>query len=238
MQHSIRLTLAFASVSLAVAAHAATDTGSIVVTVDGMENGKPIPATQALCTPAADGKSSKVPMPLRPTVHWSGVPKQASSLAIFMMDPDVPADFTDVGKEGKTLPGDAKRQDFFHYGLVHLPASVTSLAGAESRDTPKTGVELVNDLGINGYISPETAYGGPCPPWNDKRIHHYHFIVLALDKDAPIDGPAEADCNAPACRSDTAKNSFDRLMASPHVLAKGIAIGTYTLNADLRAAVK
>jgi phosphatidylethanolamine-binding protein (PEBP) family uncharacterized protein len=233
MRRLTRFSLACACAGFAASAFAAADRGSIRVTVDGLTDGKPIPATHALCTPTADGKSDKVATPLRPTLTWSGVPKDAATLAIFMMDPDVPADFTDAGKEGKTLPEDSKRQDFFHYGLVNLPASVTSLSGAESRDTPRPGTELVNDLGINGYISPETAYGGPCPPWNDERLHHYHFIVLALDKNAPIDAPSEADCNAPACRADTAKNTFNRLIGSPHVLAKGVAIGTYTLNKEL-----
>jgi phosphatidylethanolamine-binding protein (PEBP) family uncharacterized protein len=30
----------------------------------------------------------------------------------------------------------------------------------------------------------QSNYGGydaPCPPWNDARLHHYHFIVYAID---------------------------------------------------------
>jgi phosphatidylethanolamine-binding protein (PEBP) family uncharacterized protein len=238
MHFSIRLTLACACAGIAFYAQAAADKGDIRVNIDGVEHEKPIPVAQALCTPTADGKSNKVATPLRPTMRWSGVPKDAATLAVFMMDPDVPADFTDAGKEGKILPSDAKRQDFFHYGLVNLPASVTSIAGAESRDTPRTGTELVNDLGINGYISPKTAYGGPCPPWNDARVHHYHFIVLALDKDAPIAAPAAKECATPSCQPDTAKNTFNRLISSPHVLAKGVTIGTYTLNPNSSGAAK
>ena len=25
------------------------------------------------------------------------------------------------------------------------------------------------------------GYDGPCPPWNDEIVHHYHFTVYALD---------------------------------------------------------
>ena len=24
------------------------------------------------------------------------------------------------------------------------------------------------------------GYDGPCPPWNDENLHHYHFSVYAL----------------------------------------------------------
>jgi phosphatidylethanolamine-binding protein (PEBP) family uncharacterized protein len=238
MRFPIRLALAFATAGIAVCAQATADKGTIRVHVDGVKHGKPIPAAQGLCISTADGKSDKVPVPLRPAMHWSGVPKEAASLAIFMMDPDVPADFTDAGKDGKTLANDAPRQDFYHYGLVNLDPSMISLPGGKSQVAPSNGRELVNDLGLNGYVSPKTAYGGPCPPWNDERVHHYHFIVLALDKDAPIEAATAADCTAPSCQSDTAKNTFDRLINSPHVLAKGVTVGTYTLNARLREATK
>ena len=25
------------------------------------------------------------------------------------------------------------------------------------------------------------GYDGPCPPWNDSIMHHFHFTVFALD---------------------------------------------------------
>ena len=28
------------------------------------------------------------------------------------------------------------------------------------------------------------GYDGPCPPWNDERVHHYITTVYALDLDA------------------------------------------------------
>jgi phosphatidylethanolamine-binding protein (PEBP) family uncharacterized protein len=39
------------------------------------------------------------------------------------------------------------------------------------------------------------GYDGPCPPWNDENVHHYHFTVYALSVKslglpADFDGPA------------------------------------------------
>jgi phosphatidylethanolamine-binding protein (PEBP) family uncharacterized protein len=205
---------------------AADDTvhGTMSIAVEGVISGQPIPASQALCVATKDGKSKPVTRILRPTIRWSGAPEGTESIALFMMDPDVPADFTDAGQEGKILAVDSERQDFYHYGIVHLPADATQLLGGVATRTPTVGMELLNDLGIHGYVSPKTAYGGPCPPWNDARLHHYHFIVLALD--------AEAFANAD--EDATARDTFHRLMESPHVLASGTIVGTYTLNPDLR----
>jgi phosphatidylethanolamine-binding protein (PEBP) family uncharacterized protein len=33
------------------------------------------------------------------------------------------------------------------------------------------------------------GYDGPCPPWNDERMHHYIFTIYALDIDKS--GPAD-----------------------------------------------
>ena len=209
---------------------------NLTVSVDGITPGKPIPATQALCLPTPDGKSDKTGQNIRPEIRWSGAPTGTASFAVFMMDPDVPADFTDAGKDGKIIATKAKRQDFFHYGVVSIPATATTLAGSLTNKSADMGTELVNDLGINHYVDPATAFGGPCPPWNDARIHHYHFMVLALDADADalINAPSAVDCTDPACRADTAKATFSRLITSTHVLAKGAVVGTYSLNPHVK----
>ena len=34
------------------------------------------------------------------------------------------------------------------------------------------------------------GYDGPCPPWNDKLLHHYQFSLFAIDlARCPVDGP-------------------------------------------------
>lgn len=69
----------------------------------------------------------------------------------------------------------------------------------------------------------EGAYGGydgPRPPWNDERIHHYHFRVYALD--VPTLGLRGEFGGAEAM--DTLEG---------HVLDWSEVVGTYTLNPDL-----
>lgn len=205
-------------------AHAAPTGFSI--TVDGLEAGRAIAAPQALCVPTADGKSEPIPDVTRPTIRWNGAPKGTKSFAVFMMDPDVPADFTDAGKEGKIIAENAKRQDFFHWGVVDIAADVTTIQGGLAKLPLASGCELPNDLGAAGYVPTPGQYGGPCPPWNDARIHHYHFIVLALSD------------NVTVAKDETAKAVFTRLIDSPSVLGKAAVVGTYTLNQTLRAAEK
>lgn len=203
--------IAVAAFSLAGMAAAAT----LAVTVENLSDGKAIPPEYALCVPSPEGKSGPG-QNKRPTIHWTGAPQGTQSIAVFMMDPDVPTDFTDAGVEGKTIAATAPRQDFFHYGVVNIPATATALAGGDAKKSPRFGTQLVNDLG--SYIPTPAQFGGPCPPWNDARLHHYHFMVLALD--APV----------PVTPKTTAKEAFSTLIHGPHVLAKGVVIGTYSLN--------
>jgi hypothetical protein len=65
------------------------------------------------------------------------------------------------------------------------------------------------------------GYDGPCPPWNDDLLHHYHFRVYALD--VPTLGLAG---------KFTASAARDAMQG--HVLAEAAITGTYTLNAALR----
>ena len=65
------------------------------------------------------------------------------------------------------------------------------------------------------------GYDGACPPWNDERVHHYHFQVFALDTEKP-EGLKETFTGAQA-----------EAAIVPHVLAKGEVVATYTLNAKL-----
>ena len=51
------------------------------------------------------------------------------------------------------------------------------------------------------------GYDGPCPPWNDMRVHRYHFTIYALSCER---APVEGDFTAPDALEG------DR----PHVLAE------------------
>lgn len=206
------LTMLCATTGMAIAAPA-----SLTVEVEGVQQDKAIPATFALCKPTADGKSTGG-MNQRPTLRWSGAPEGTKSFAIIVKDPDVPADFADADKEGKTVLEDAPRQLFYHWALSGIPAAQTELPGGDAKIPPRIGTQHVNSLGT--YVPTPAQYGGPCPPWNDARTHHYHFTVYALDKDFRVKKDASA--------AEVEKQLQD------HVLASGTVTGTYSLNAALK----
>ena len=212
--------------AIAGASAQAATPAPLSVMVEGIQNGKRVPDTNVFCLPTKDGKSDTSGKNLRPAISWSNAPAAAKSYAIFVMDPDVPADFTDAGKDGKTLPSEAKRKDFFHYGAIDIPAGTTSFPGGASDVKPAVGTQLPNDMGTNHYTASTDQFGGPCPPWNDERLHHYHFMVLALD--APAEASKGPDAN------ETAKAAYQRLSASPHLIAKGEVVGTYSLNPKIK----
>ena len=67
------------------------------------------------------------------------------------------------------------------------------------------------------------GYDGPCPPWNDERLHRYHFILHALDvEQCPIDGVD--------FRSEDVLSAIEG-----HVLDSATLIGTCSLNPDVLA---
>lgn len=204
--------------TLAIAASVQAKPATLPVKVDGLTDGGPVPDVLALCVSTSDGRSGPG-RNMRPAIRWSDAPKGTQSFAVFMVDPDVPADFTDAGKPGKVIAADAPRRDFYHYAVVNIPADATELAGGEAGTPAPMGRELTNDLG--SYVQTPTQYGGPCPPWNDKRLHHYHFRVLALPT---------ATVNLPT--TTTAKQAWQAL--SPKALAIGEVTGTYTLNMPMK----
>jgi hypothetical protein len=62
--------------------------------------------------------------------------------------------------------------------------SVTS--GGKKAQTHGWGTEGVNDFSLWFADDPEMkgdyfGWDGPCPPWNDNRVHRYVFTIYALD---------------------------------------------------------
>lgn len=140
-----------------------------------------------------------------PPLAWDDLPPGTRSLALICHDPDVPTRADDVNQEGRQVPADLPRTDFFHWILVDLPPEPAQiLAGEFSQGvTPggKAGPAGPRGVrqGINNYREwfagdPAMAgdyfgYDGPCPPWNDSMIHHYVFTLYALDVErCPVDG--------------------------------------------------
>jgi Raf kinase inhibitor-like YbhB/YbcL family protein len=132
-----------------------------------------------------------------PHLAWSNFPKETKSFAVLCYDPDVPSEGSRVNREGMTVPIDLRRVDFFHWVLCDLPPTVKSIAEGSHSDavtprgkpvgkSPSGGLQGLNDY--TGWFASDlemrgdyAGYDGPCPPWNDERVHGYRFSVFALD---------------------------------------------------------
>lgn len=205
------------------------------MTIDAWPNGGPIPDAHAFCVPApvghvAPGRNRN------PEVRWSAGPSGTKSFALICHDPDVPSRGDDVNQEGKIVSARLPRVVFHHWVLVDIPAVARQVPGGADSDgvTPRGkppgrtphGVRGLNDY--TGWFAsdPEMSgdyagYDGPCPPWNDEIVHHYHFTLHALDVESLGLGGRF-----------TARDA--RQAMEGHVLAEEEWIGTYTLNPSLR----
>jgi Raf kinase inhibitor-like YbhB/YbcL family protein len=132
-----------------------------------------------------------------PHLAWSAPPEATRSFALLCFDPEVPTEGSNVNREGVTVPLDLPRADFFHWVLVDLPADLREIAEGSHSDGVTTrgkapgpsasgGLQGINDY--TGWFAGDEAmkgdyggYDGPCPPWNDERVHAYNFVVYALD---------------------------------------------------------
>jgi len=94
---------------------------------------------------------------ISPALNWTGVPKEAKSLALTMYD--------------TTVPG-----GFWHWIVYDIPTNVAGLAkGAgdkRGKNLPPGAKQATNSFGA-------TEYDGPCPPAGP--AHHYVFTLWGLD---------------------------------------------------------
>ncbi|MDE2517280.1 MAG: YbhB/YbcL family Raf kinase inhibitor-like protein [Rhodospirillales bacterium] len=179
------------------------------VTVDHLHPGGMIAPHYAFCR-AAPGNQIAPADNVNPSVSWSKGPPGTRSYAIILTDTDSPAAHRDwMNVPGKMLTAAVKRQSFYHWVLVDIPASVTRIAaGAVSSARVLHGkpasASTIGRPGLNTYTVVTAAnpamkgkyfgYDGPCPPWNDALVHPYHFTVYALSVahlavPAGFDGP-------------------------------------------------
>ncbi|GAB3032297.1 MULTISPECIES: YbhB/YbcL family Raf kinase inhibitor-like protein [Oleiagrimonas] len=200
---------------------------------DSFAHGDPIP------TEFAFGKIG-APVELSdnrsPHLAWSDAPEGTRSFALICVDPDVPSKPDDVNQEGREVPADLPRVEFVHWVMADIPAECGEFeAGACCEGTtphgkrdpagPPGSKQGINDYtgwfaGDESMSGDYYGYDGPCPPWNDSIIHHYHFKLYALDVPSlGLDG-----------RFDLA--DLRRAMDG-HVLAEAEWMGTYTLNPRL-----
>ena len=191
---------------------------SMTVTVAGIRNGGLIPGIFTQCVPA---NPHMRPGPNKnPGVSWGRGPAGTASYALILYDPDVPESFANAYKDGPILTAADRRRDWYHWVLIDIPPDVTRIAeGAESAGPPgpgKYGLRVVHQAGGGGHA----GYDGPCPPFNDMLVHHYHFTVYALD--VPTLG-LSGTFGVP---------EVTRAMEG-HVLAKGEVVGLHTLNPEV-----
>lgn len=231
IKQAVGLGLFAASLAMGIACTHAT-ARTLRVHVDSFKNGGTIPNKYAFCVPAAQGHTG-AGSDISPSISWSKGPHGTKSYAIILLDTDSPAEHREMmNKEGMTMTAAVKRHDFYHWVVADVPANITSLKeGADSSSrvlhgkpaTPAAaGVRGLNDYtkvtaGNEAMKGQYFGYDGPCPPWNDEIVHHYHFTVYALrvkslDLPKDFDGPA--------------------LLAAMKgkILAKGETLGLYTQN--------
>jgi Raf kinase inhibitor-like YbhB/YbcL family protein len=202
------------------------------LTSDSFKDGAAIPGEYAFAVIAEKGHVA-LSGNRNPQLAWTDVPKGTESFVLTVHDPDVPSKGDDVNKEGREVPADLPRVNFYHWILVDIPASVSEIAAGSQSDgvTPhgKRGPAAQGGMrhGINNYTQwfagdPEMegdyfGYDGPCPPWNDSIVHHYVFTLYALDVETvAVDGELTSESVRAAMKG--------------HVLAEASLTGTYTLN--------
>jgi Raf kinase inhibitor-like YbhB/YbcL family protein len=139
-----------------------------------------VPSFQLTSTDIVDGAALSLPQAsgifgaggsdISPQLAWSGFPAETRSFAITMVDPDAP---TGSG--------------FWHWAVVGVPASTTSLAAGAGDPSgsglPAGAIQLKNDGGLAHYL-------GAAPPAGHGP-HRYFIAVHALDVEE-LGVPADA----------------------------------------------
>jgi Raf kinase inhibitor-like YbhB/YbcL family protein len=171
-----------------------------------------------------------------PQLTFVALPAGTKSLVLTCHDPDVPSRPDGVNQEGRSVPASLPRVDFTHWVLVDLDPSTGAIAegafgsGVTARGKSGPAGPSGTRHGLNDYTAwfegdkdmagRYFGYDGPCPPWNDELLHHYHFTLHALDlARCPVEGVFT--------RADVLR------AIEGHVLAKASIMGTYSLNPKL-----
>lgn len=172
-----------------------------------------------------------------PQLAWSDVPEGTRSFVLLCIDSEAPTRPDDVNQPGREVPFELPRADFMHWVMVDIPAGLREIAegscaqgvtahGKTQPPGPEGSRQGVNDY--TGWFKGDAAmdgtylgYDGPCPPWNDARVHRYRFELLATDLErCPVEGSfTVADV---------------RRAVDGHVLASASLTGRYSLNPRYR----
>jgi Raf kinase inhibitor-like YbhB/YbcL family protein len=111
----------------------------------GREPAEPAPAAPSTIAVTSSAFTAGAPIPVEfscrganasPPLSWTGLPRQATALALVVDDPDAP------------------HGTYRHWVVVDIPPAVT---GAPAGQPPPGGRQLPNSAG-------HARYDGPCPP--------------------------------------------------------------------------
>jgi len=200
-------------------------------------DGQPIAEDHAFCAPDPANHVT-LAANRNPQLAWSDLPAGTRSLVLICHDPDVPSQGDDVNQEGREVPAELPRVDFTHWVLVDIDPDRNAIkeaefssgvtargkGGPEGPDGTRQGINSYTDwfAGDADMAGDYYGYDGPCPPWNDTIVHHYHFTLYALDTlHCPVKGRFDRDAVLAAMQG--------------HVLGQAVIIGTYSLNPGLPA---
>lgn len=208
---------------------------------DNFEDNGPIPAEFAFGKPGSAGEPIALADNRNPHLAWSGAPAGTRSFALACIDIDVPSRGDDVNQKGRTVPADLPRVEFAHWLMADIPPGCTAIAAGSCSDgiTPRGKCNPKGPAGsrqgkndYTGWFASDPAmsgdylgYDGPCPPFNDARVHRYRFRVFALDV-ARLEVPVGFDLA-----------QFQQALRG-HVLGEAQITGTYTLNPALLQALR
>jgi len=168
-----------------------------------------------------------------PHLSWTEVPTGTRCFVLMCLDPDVPSKPDDVNQAGREVPADLPRVEFTHWTMTDIPADCHEIAAAACSDGvtargkrepagPPGSRQGINDY--TGWFAGDAdmsgdyyGYDGPCPPWNDSIVHHYCFVIYALDcPGLGLSGPFTLADVREAMRG--------------HVLDEARLVGLYSLN--------
>ncbi len=133
-----------------------------------------------------------------PQLAWSDVPEGTKSFALICHDADVPNRADDVNKEDREIAESFPARSIFPLGSAwtslrpfarFLPAAIATALLPKGKPGPAAPNGTRH--GLNDYTKwfagdekmrgDYYGYDGPCPPWNDLRLHRYVFTLYALD---------------------------------------------------------
>lgn len=158
------------------------------------QDGQPIPARCAFGKP---GEPVALSDNRSPHLAWRDAPAGTRSFVLTCIDADAPSRGDDVNQPGRTVAADLPRVAFVHWLMADIPAECGELGNGACSDGitphgkrapagPPGSVQGENDYSGWFAADPQMAgtylgYDGPCPPWNDARVHRYRFELHALD---------------------------------------------------------